>query len=142
MLSPQFGGSPHTPTPFRKEQVLQTQARGCFAYNTLGREGLGGDYRQCHVCVNARKRQVCTLSAYLFLSNIETCIMTEYSLSDVLERMYQNQLALEAALMELVLQVEAQGHAELGDNVRGALYTIGENAGHIKQGLARLKKLP
>ncbi|MFJ2323196.1 hypothetical protein [Pseudomonas sp. NPDC087817] len=25
----------------------------------------------------------------------------EYSLSDVLERMYQNQLALEAALMEL-----------------------------------------
>lgn len=34
--------------------------------------------------------------------------MTEYSLSDVLERMYQNQLALEAALMELTLQVEAQ----------------------------------
>ncbi|BBP70840.1 hypothetical protein PHLH6_28440 [Pseudomonas sp. Seg1] len=27
----------------------------------------------------------------------------EYSLSDVLERMYQNQLALEAALMELTL---------------------------------------
>ena len=26
---------------------------------------------------------------------------SEYSLSDVLERMYQNQLALEAALMEL-----------------------------------------
>ncbi|WP_411268966.1 hypothetical protein [Pseudomonas chlororaphis] len=48
----------------------------------------------------------------------------------------------EAALMELTLQVEAQGHAEVGDNVRGALYTIGENAGHIKQGLARLKKLP
>jgi len=64
----------------------------------------------------------------------------EYSLSDVLERMYQ--LALEAALMELTLQVEAQGYAEIGDNVRGALYTIGENAGHIKQGLARLSKLP
>lgn len=29
--------------------------------------------------------------------------MTEYSLSDVLERMYQNQLTLEAALMELTL---------------------------------------
>lgn len=56
---------------------------------------------------------------------------TEYSLSDVLERMYQNQLALEAALMELTLHVEAQGSAEVGDN-----------AGHIKQGLARLKKLP
>lgn len=65
----------------------------------------------------------------------------EYSLSDVLERMYQNQLALEAALMELTLQVEAQGLADVGDNVRGALETIGENAGHIKQGLARLKKL-
>ena len=66
----------------------------------------------------------------------------EYSLSDVLERIYQNQLALEAALMELTLQVEAQGHTEVADNVRGALYTIGENAGHIKQGLARLKKKP
>lgn len=67
---------------------------------------------------------------------------SEYSLSDVLERIYQNQLALEAALMELTLQVEAQGHTEVGDNIRGALYTIGENSGHIKQGLARLKKLP
>lgn len=67
---------------------------------------------------------------------------SEYSLSDVLERMYQNQLAMEAALMELTLHSEAQGHADVGDNVRGALYTMGENAGHIKQGLARLKKLP
>lgn len=38
--------------------------------------------------------------------------MTEYSLSDVLERMYQNQLALEAALMELTLQVEAHPAAQ------------------------------
>ena len=67
---------------------------------------------------------------------------SEYSLSDVLDRMYRNQLALEAALMELTLHAEAQGHADVGDNVRGALYTIGENAGHIKQGLARLKKSP
>ncbi|WP_025857554.1 hypothetical protein [Pseudomonas sp. CHM02] len=69
-------------------------------------------------------------------------MMTEYSLSDVLERMYQNQLALEAALMELTLHAEAHGHADVGNNVRGALEAIGENAGHIKQGLARLKKLP
>jgi hypothetical protein len=62
----------------------------------------------------------------------------EYSLSDVLERMYQNQLCLEAALMELTLHAEQQGLAEVGDNVRGALWAIGENAGHIKQGLARL----
>ncbi|QCY14993.1 MULTISPECIES: hypothetical protein [Pseudomonas] len=66
----------------------------------------------------------------------------EYSLSDVLERMDQNQLDLEAALMELTLQVEAQGLADVGDNVRGTLETIGEYAGHIKQGLAWLKKLP
>ena len=62
-----------------------------------------------------------------------------YSLPDMLERIYENQLALEAALMELTLLVESQGHAEVGQNVRGALEVIGGNAGHIKQGLARLK---
>lgn len=63
----------------------------------------------------------------------------EYSLLDLLERMYENQLALEAALMELALQSEKQGMDEVGDNVRGALFVIGENAGHIKQGLAKLR---
>ena len=63
---------------------------------------------------------------------------TEYSLPDVLERLYDNQLALEAAIMELTLVVEHQGHAEAGGNVRSALQAIGENAGHIKQGLAKL----
>lgn len=62
-----------------------------------------------------------------------------YSLANVLERIYQNQLALEAALMELTLQAEKQGKSEVGENVRGALWAIGENAGYIKQGLARLK---
>jgi hypothetical protein len=65
----------------------------------------------------------------------------EYSLSDVLERIYENQLALEAAVMELTLRLEEQGSMVTGDNVRGTLETIGENAGHIKQGLARLKGL-
>ena len=41
--------------------------------------------------------------------------------------------------MELTLLVESQGHAETGDNVRTALDAIGENAGYIHQGLARLK---
>lgn len=63
----------------------------------------------------------------------------EYSLPDLLERMYENQLALEAALMELALQSEKQGMDEVGDNVRGALFVIGENAGHIKHGLAKLR---
>jgi hypothetical protein len=66
---------------------------------------------------------------------------SEYSLSDVLERLYENQQALQAAIMELTLLVEEQGAQEVGGNIRGALWTMGENAGHIKQGLARLKKL-
>jgi hypothetical protein len=62
----------------------------------------------------------------------------EYSLPDTLERLYNNQLALEAAVMELTLLVESQGHIEAGENVRGALHAIGENEGHIRQGLAKL----
>lgn len=65
----------------------------------------------------------------------------EYSLSDVLERVYENQLALEAAVMELTLWAEQQNAVEVGENVRGALHAIGENAGHIKQGLARLRAI-
>ena len=57
----------------------------------------------------------------------------EYSLPDLLERMYENQLALEAAVMELTLQNEKQGLSEMGDNVRGALFVIDENAGHISK---------
>jgi len=63
----------------------------------------------------------------------------DYSLPDVLERIYHNQLALEAAVMELTLWVEQRDSGEVGGNVRGALETIGENTGHIKQGLARLR---
>lgn len=64
----------------------------------------------------------------------------EYSLTDVLERIYRNQVALEAAIMELTLHIEKQDSNQVGSNVRGALQTIEENAGYIKQGLARLKK--
>lgn len=63
----------------------------------------------------------------------------DYSLPDVLERIYDNQLALEAAVMELTLWVEQSASPEVGDNIRGALEAIGENAGHIKQGLAKLR---
>ncbi|MDT9678134.1 hypothetical protein F6R97_26810 [Pseudomonas sp. JV414] len=63
----------------------------------------------------------------------------DYSLPDVLERIYHNQLALEAAVMELTLWVEQQDSTEVGSNVRGALEAVGENAGHIKQGLAKIR---
>lgn len=44
--------------------------------------------------------------------------------------------------MELTLQVKQQGLAEAGEHNRGALRTIGENTGFIKQGLARLRTIP
>lgn len=66
---------------------------------------------------------------------------SEYSLPVVLEKMYENQLALEAALMELVLLTEQKGYESIGDNARVALERIGENAGFIKQGLARLRAM-
>jgi hypothetical protein len=53
--------------------------------------------------------------------------------------MYQNQLAFEAALMELTLQAEKQGLTEVGENIRVSLWAIGENAGFIKQGLAKVR---
>ncbi|TPG74059.1 hypothetical protein [Pseudomonas mandelii] len=62
----------------------------------------------------------------------------QYSLPDVLSKMYENQLAIEAALMELVLLEEKRGSSEACDNARGALQKIGENAGHIRQGIARM----
>jgi hypothetical protein len=62
----------------------------------------------------------------------------EYSLPDVLERLYNNQIALEAAIMELTLLVEQKDNVEAGKNVRNALQAIDENAGHIKQGLVKL----
>lgn len=62
---------------------------------------------------------------------------TEYSLRDAL-RMYENQLALEAALMEVALWVDQRGPDDAGENIRSALGLIGENSEHIKQRLARL----
>lgn len=64
---------------------------------------------------------------------------SNYSLSDTLDKIYHNQLALEAAVMELTIFIEKQGALEIGENVRGALSSIGENAGYIKQGLAKLR---
>lgn len=49
----------------------------------------------------------------------------DYLLSDVLERLFENQQALEAAIMELILLIEVQGAQDVGGNVRGALWTPG-----------------
>ncbi len=66
---------------------------------------------------------------------------SEYSLPVVLEKINENQLALEAAIMELTLLVEQQGQKDVGENIRVALDRIGENAGFIKQGIARLRRM-
>jgi hypothetical protein len=57
-------------------------------------------------------------------------------LPSLLFKINQNQLALEAAIMELTLWVEQRGATEVVDNVRGALETIGKNEEFIKMTLA------
>ena len=59
-------------------------------------------------------------------------------LPSLLFKLNENQLALEAAIMELTLWVEQQGAAEVADNVRGALDTIDKNEEFIKLTLAVL----
>ena len=66
----------------------------------------------------------------------------EYSLPATLERIYENQLALEVAIIELSLWAVGQGGTRVDENVRGVLDAIGENAGHIKRGIVRLKQVP
>jgi hypothetical protein len=66
---------------------------------------------------------------------------SDYALPEVLDRIYHNRLALEAALMELTLWVEQRGSASVGSNVRGAFDAIRENAGYIKQGLACFRSI-
>ncbi|MNN54459.1 hypothetical protein D3C81_1692760 [compost metagenome] len=59
-------------------------------------------------------------------------------LPSLLFKINQNQLALEAAIMELTLWVERHGSAEVAGNVRGALDTISKNEEFINMTLAVL----
>jgi hypothetical protein len=59
-------------------------------------------------------------------------------LPSLLFKINQNQLALEAAVMELTLWVEQRGSAEVAGNVRGALDTICRNEEFINPTLAVL----
>jgi len=59
-------------------------------------------------------------------------------LPSLLFKINQNQLALEAAIMELTLWVEQRGSAEVAGNVRGALNTISKNEEFINMTLAVL----
>ena len=56
-------------------------------------------------------------------------------LPSLLYKLNENQLALEAAIMELSNWVEQHGSPEVADNVRGALDTIDRNEEFIKMTL-------
>ena len=59
-------------------------------------------------------------------------------LPSLLFKINENQLALEAAIMELTLWVEQRRSEEVGGNVRSALQTIDRNEEFIKMSLAVL----
>ena len=59
-------------------------------------------------------------------------------LPSLLFKINENQLALEAAIMELTNWVEQRGAGDVADNVRGALDTIDKNEEFIKMTLAVL----
>jgi hypothetical protein len=59
-------------------------------------------------------------------------------LPSLLYKINQNQLALEAAIMELTLWVEQRGSAEVAGNARGALDTISKNEDFINKKLTEL----
>ena len=60
-------------------------------------------------------------------------------LPPLLSKLYENQIALEAALLEISNWVEQQGSAEVADNVRGALDAIDRNEQFITLTLALLQ---
>jgi hypothetical protein len=57
-------------------------------------------------------------------------------LPTLLNKINENQLALEAAIMELSNWVEQRGAAEVADNIRGALVAIDRNEEFINMTLA------
>ena len=59
-------------------------------------------------------------------------------LPSLLFKLNENQLALEAAIMELTNWVEQHGAADVAENVRGALDTVDKNEEFIKMTLAVL----
>jgi len=57
-------------------------------------------------------------------------------LPSLMSKLNENQLALEAAILELSNWVEQRGAVEVADNVRGALVAIDRNEEFIKLTLA------
>jgi hypothetical protein len=69
--------------------------------------------------------------------------MQEKLLPAVLDKLYENQLALAAAIEELALWIEVRGEDEdTAMNVRSALDTLDRNAEVISRSIAGLKVEP
>ena len=62
-------------------------------------------------------------------------------IAPLLQKLNENQLALEAAIMELTIWIEQQGSSEVGGNVRGALEVITLNEEFINASLTTLCSL-
>ena len=62
-------------------------------------------------------------------------------IAPLLQKLNENQLALEAAIMELTIWIEQQGPSEVGGNVRGALEVITLNEEFINASLTTLCSL-
>jgi hypothetical protein len=73
-----------------------------------------------------------------FLVDGGTTMPNSDLLPSLLYKINENQLALEAAIMELTLWIEQRGSGDVANNVRGALVAIDRNEEFIKMTLAVL----
>lgn len=76
--------------------------------------------------------------ATLVFSTEETKMPNSDLLPSLLVKINENQLALEAAIMELTLWVEQRGSADVAENVRSSLAALDRNEEFIKMTLAVL----
>ncbi|MEG5263471.1 hypothetical protein TRP66_04085 [Pseudomonas sp. JDS28PS106] len=60
-------------------------------------------------------------------------------LPPLLSKLYENQIAIESAILELSNWVEQQGSAEIADTVRGALDVIDQNEEFVRMTLALIQ---
>lgn len=65
----------------------------------------------------------------------------KYALPLAIEKLYENQQAIAAALDELVLLAEHLGRNDLAHNIRQALKTLDHNAQSIDDAITDLKKV-
>jgi len=77
-------------------------------------------------------------ACYAESSTEESPLPNSDLLPSLLFKINENQLALEAAILEISNWVEQRGSADVADNVRGALDTIDKNEEFIKLTLAVL----